>query len=467
MRLLLPLLVVGLTLPAGAQDRHGPSPAPGAVAAPAAPESDPRVLALTGAISAERLRATIERLVAFGTRNTLSDATSPARGIGAAREWLASELRHASPRLQIRVETARLAAQGRIVRETELRNVIATLPGRTARRIYVTAHYDSLNLGGQNVVASTRTPGERRVDPLLDPKQDFDVPAPGANDNGSGVALTLELARVLANSGLEFDATLVFALWAGEEQGLFGSRVHAAQIAKDGVPVTAVINNDIVGNSRGGDGRLDSTSVRVFADGAEDSASRALARFVAGVAAQYVPAHRVRLLPRPDRFDRGSDHMAFAQEGYPAIVFREATENFTRQHSADDTLDGVDVAYLAQNARVNVVAAAALALAPPRPVVTNDGGAALIARRPSGYDAALAWQASSGAVAYRVYWRDAGSHDWQHSQRVGNATEYVIPGLSIDDHVFGVAAIGPGGHESPISAYVIRPRRDAPVRLLP
>jgi len=278
--------------------------------------------------------------------------------------------------------------------------------------------------------------------------------------------LTMELARVFAESGMEFDATLVFICWAGEEQGLIGSAAHAQKIAAEKVVVEAMISNDIVGNSLGGNGVVDAESVRVYAIGPEDAPARALARYVEQAAATYVPSHRVRLMAREDRFGRGSDQSSFTQQGYPAIVFREANENFDRQHSARDTLDGVDFAYLAQNARVNAAAVASLALAPAAPGVTNERGGALIARDPSGYDAALRWTASPGAAGYRVYWRDTWTLDWQHSQTVGNVTQLTLPNVSIDDWVFGVAAIGPDGHESLIRAYVSPSRPGRPIELV-
>jgi hypothetical protein len=166
-------------------------------------------------------------------------------------------------------------------------------------------------------------------------------------------------------------------------------------------------------------------------------------------------------MARHDRFARGSDHSAFNQRGFPAIVFREANENFGTQHAATDTIDGVDFTYLAQNARVNVASVASLALAPPAPLVT----AAMIGRQPSGYDANLRWTASPGAIAYRVYWRDTWSNDWQHSQVIGNVTEFVLPNVTIDDFVFGLAAIGRDGHESAVSAYVSPLWRDPDVTL--
>jgi hypothetical protein len=435
---------------------------------PAPPDVDPRLEQLVSAVSESRLTELVSTLAAFGTRNTLSNTTSTTRGIGAARQWIFDELRRASPRLQVSFDTYKVAKDGRITRRVELRNVLAVLPGRSTRRIYLTAHYDTVNIGGTGQIgANTRPSGQQAADPQLRRDQNYDVDAPGANDNGSGTALTMELARVLATSGLEFDATIVFALWAGEEQGLVGSRAHAQRLAAAKAVVDANINNDIVGNSHGGGGVMDGESVRVYSEGPEDSPSRSLARYISRVASLYLPAHRIRLMARPDRFSRGSDHSSFNDHGFPAVAFREATENFAKQHSALDTVDGVDVAYLAQNARVNVVSLAALALAPPAPVVTNERGQATIGRQPSGYDANLLWKASPGAVGYRIYWRDAWANDWSDSRLIGNQTQMTLPGLSIDDHVFGVAAVGADGQESLISAYVERRAKRPKVKLLP
>ena len=429
-------------------------------------EVDSRVEQLVAAVSEPRLGEIVNTLAGFGTRNTLSGTTSPTRGIGAARQWIFEELQRSSPRLQVSFDTYKLAKSGRITRDVELRNVLAVLPGRSARRIYLTAHYDTVNIGGTGQIGSnTRPSGQTTTDPQLRADQDYDVEAPGANDNGSGTALTMELARVLATSGLEFDATIVFALWAGEEQGLVGSRIHAQRLARNKTIVEANINNDIVGNSHGGNGDVDDGSVRVYSEGPEDSPSRELARYISRIASLYVPSHTIRLMARPDRFSRGSDHSSFNDYGYRAIAFRESRENFAKQHSALDTVDGVDVAYLAKNARVNIASLASLALAPPTPVVTNERGQARLGRQPSGYDANLQWQASPGAVAYRVYWRDAWANDWTQSRLVGDQTQVSLPGLSIDDYVFGVAAVGPDGHESLVSAYVERRARRPDVKL--
>src|SRR5688572_3115229 len=295
-------------------------------------------------------------------------------------------MRRSSEKLRVSFDIHQIAQQGRITRPVDLRNVMAVLPGKSPRRIYVSGHYDTVNIGGQNVSNSAApgaaaTGGDRRAD--------TEVEANGANDDGSGTVLTMELARAFAESGIEFDATLVFIAWAGEEQGLVGSNVHAEDLKKANVPVEAVFNNDIVGNSLGGNGIRDAESIKVYAVGPEDSPARSLARHIRKVAAIYVPSHRVRLMAREDRFGRGSDQSSFSQNGFPAIVFREANENFERQHGANDRIDGVDFGYLAQNARVNAAGVASLALAPPAPKVINDRGGNMLSRDPSGYDAKI------------------------------------------------------------------------------
>jgi hypothetical protein len=428
------------------------------------PDADPRIEKVVAAVSEQRMRELLTKLVSFGTRNTLSDQASATRGIGAARNWILEEMRRSSEKLRVNFDTHIIPPQGRITKQVDLRNVVAILPGKSPRRIYVSGHYDSLNIGGQNrsnAAAPGATPAPTAAAPTRD---DYDVEAPGANDDGSGTVLTMELARVFAESGIEFDATLVFICWAGEEQGLVGSRAHAEDLAAKKIPVEAVFNNDIVGNSRGGNGIVDAESVRVYAIGPEDSPARALARHIVKTAGIYVPSHRVRPMAREDRFGRGSDQSSFTAQGFPAIVFREANENFEKQHGADDTLDGVDFGYLAQNARVNAAGVASLALAPPAPQVTNDRGGNMLSRDPSGYDAAMRWNAAPGAVAYRVYWRDTWTNDWQHSQTVGNITQFTLKNVSIDDFVFGVSAISADGQESMISAYVSPVRRDQPLK---
>ncbi len=458
-----------------------------APAVPPAGSVDPRIVKLIDSISEERMQQLLTKLVGFGTRNTLSDATSTTRGVGAARQWIYDELKRSSPRLQVSFDTYQIPAKARITRDVELRNVMAVLPGKSPRRIYVSGHYDTVNLGaggqqasnsgaGRGAVqtrpgAGAQAPGEppasvQNPDPQTRPAQDFNIDAPGANDDGSGTVLSMELARVFAESGIDFDATLVFMCVAGEEQGLIGAGAHAKMAKAQNLPIQAWFNNDIVGGSHGGDGSIDSATIKVYSEGPEDSPSRELAMFAARIAAEYVPSHKLRLMARADRFSRGGDHSALNAEGFAAIGFRESKENYSKQHGANDTLDGVDFHYLGQNARVNAAAMATLALAPPPPAVARKAAATgrltpTLDRRTSGYDAHLRWEASAGAAGYRIFWRNAWAPDWEHEITVGSVTEYTFPKMNIDDWVFGVAAVDAAGHESTVSVYVTPPRADS------
>lgn len=432
-------------------------------------ELDPRVMKLVESVSQERLNDILRKLQSFETRSTLSSTDSPTRGIGAARTWILNEMKSYSPKLQVSFDGYMVAKQGRITREVDLRNVMAVLPGRTPRRIYVSGHYDTVARPGGQSAANTAAPTDpdARLAPPADPNAPLDNLAPGVNDDGSGTALTIELARVFSQSGIDFDATLVFMCHAGEEQGLVGARLHAQRAVAEKLPIQAIFNNDIVGGDHGGSGIIDGATIRVYSEGPEDSPSRALARFVERWGGRYVPSHKVRLMARPDRFGRGGDHSAYNGLGFAAVGFRESRENFTRQHDVRDTFEGISLPYLAQNARVNAAAAATLALAPPPPGVVNERGQPLINRAPSGYDANLKWNASPGAAAYRIFWREAWGPDWQHEVMVGNVTNIVLPNMQIDDFVFGVAAIDAAGHESSISAYVTPPRVNTEIKTVP
>ena len=403
---------------------------------------DPRIQEILGEVDPDRLQAIVERLVSFGSRSTLSSTDHPTWGIGAAREWIREEMASYSPRLQVSFDSYVVEPQGRITRTTDLRNVMAILPGRSPRRIYVTGHYDSVVYGDQGV----EVPEAPTDDPL-------DGYAPGANDDASGTALLMELARIFAQSGLEFDATLVFMAIAGEEQGLVGAGLHAERVAAEGMEITAVFNNDMVGNGTGGNGLQDTRTVRVFSEGPEDSLSRQLARYIRRHASRYVPGHDVRLVAREDRFGRGGDHTPFNRAGFAAVRVTESRENYRRQHTVFDTPDVIDWEYVARNARVNAAPLATLALAPAAPGVD-----VRMLGRGDGYDAHLQWEPSEGAVAYRIFWREAWGVDWEDELLVGNVTEFTLHDISIDDYHFGVAAVGPDGHESLVSVYVRPPR---------
>ena len=339
---------------------------------PRPPEiSDPRIIQLVAAISEERLGVILKKLESFETRSTLSSTDSPTRGIGAARQWILDEMKGYSPKLQVSFDTYQVAKQGRITRDVELRNVMAILPGRSPRRIYISGHYDTLaraggqgasNAGGTGPARSRRAgPGEG------DPNAPLDNLAPGVNDDGSGTALTIELARVFSQSGIDFDATLVFMCHVAEEQGLVGARLHAQKAVAEKIPIEAVLNNDIVGNDRGGNGIVDGATIRVYSEGPEDSPSRAAGAVRAAVgrplravaqSASDGAARPFRPRRRPFRLQPAGIHRGrlsrIAREFHPAA------------RRARHLSKAFRLPYLAQNARVNAAAAATLALAPPR-----------------------------------------------------------------------------------------------------
>ena len=341
------------------------------------------------------------------------------------------------------------------MRDVELRNVVAVLPGTDPvgknRRFIISGHYDS-------TVCATAQGRTSCVQ--------GDNPAPGVNDDGSGTALVLEAARIL--SQYEFSHTLVFVAFAGEEQGLVGSSLFAQKARREKWEIDAVLNNDIVGNSLGGNGLVDNHAVRVFSEEPNDSPSRQVARYIKAIGERYVPSMTVDMIFRYDRFGRGGDHSPLNQEGYPAVRVTVSEENYSRQHTVDDTMEGVDVKYLARVARVNLASLASLGLAPSAPQVQDKQGRPMIGRGPSGYDAALRWQPGPGDVrGYAVLMRKTTSADWEKEIYVGKVTEYVLNDVSIDTVVFGVKALGPEGTESLTSAYINPPRPRTEYKLVP
>ena len=408
---------------------------------------DPRIEALLADVSPDRLHEYLAVLTSFETRHSLSFSDRDDFGVLPARQYILETMQGFSDRLDVSLDCYRVEAQGRITVEAELCNVVAVLPGRSDRRIYVSGHYDTVaRIEGQGFDWSVH-----------------DNPAPGANDDGSGTVLTMEAARILSQSGLDFDATLVFVGFVAEEEGLVGASLHASRAEREGWTIDAVFNNDIIGNSLGGNGIMDSRTLRVFSEGPMDSPSRQLARFIRRYGGVYVPGHEVRLIAREDRFGRGGDHTAFNRRGYAGVRFSESRENYSRQHMPADTLGGVDFDYLAQNTRVNLAGVATMALAPAAPDVSGPGGP-MLGRGESGYDAAMRWQPSPGAAGYRIVWRTAWTPDWEHEIYVGDVTTHTLPDISIDDYVFGVAAVGPDGHESMVTAYVRPPRARSDIR---
>jgi len=415
---------------------------------------DPLIQKIVSEISEERITAILRKLESFETRHTLSDPGQTNRGIGVARQWIFDQFTRYSPRLQVGFDTHRIPKGGRVWKDVELRNVVAILPGvapqATNRWILVTGHYDSVNL-------------KDAVNLRGQPEKAAELFAPGVSDNASGTACAMECARVL--SQYQFEATLVFVAFAGEEQGLVGARSLAKRLKSEQQEVEAVLNNDIIGNDVSGNGDSDNRRVLLFSEDPADSPSRQIARFVRSTAARYYPAMTVDMIFRHDRFGRGGDHTAFNEEGYPAVRFTTASENFANQHSATDRFTNASVRYTAKVIRINAAAAAALALA-PKPPITKSSGAATRrgpgVTRGSGYDAVLRWEHPTPELdlaGFTVVVRSTTAPDWEREIWAGNVREFTLKNTPIDQLVFGVKAVDRDGHESPVSAYVIRPRR--------
>jgi hypothetical protein len=420
----------------------------------------PEIARMLREVEARNVERTVRQLVSFGTRNTLSAQDDPARGIGAARDWIYKELQSyaAESGGRLRVELQSFEQQPgrfqRIQKPTRLTNVVATLPGsqpESKERVYVVSgHYDSM----------CTSP----VDAVCD--------APGANDDASGVAVVLELARVMSKR--TFDATIVFMAVAGEEQGLVGATYFAEQAKKQGMSVDAMFTNDIVGNTLGGNGVRDRRSLRVFSEGVpsneteaeaatrrsvggeNDSQSRQLARFIRATATAYMPAFNVRMIYRRDRYLRGGDHIPFLEQGYAAVRFTEPNENYNHQHQNvraeqgvqyGDLPEFVDFAYVAQVARVNCAALAALALAPARPADLH-----ILTKRLTN-DTDLQWVANKepDLAGYEVVFRETTEPEWTHVIRVGRVTSFTVKGMSKDNFFFGVRAVDSDGNRSPVS----------------
>jgi Zn-dependent M28 family amino/carboxypeptidase len=416
--------------------------------------TDPKIAAALQQVSAQHVQANIEKLVGFGTRLTLS-AQDPAsisagRGIGAAREWIRSEFERYSKDcggcLEVKTDSFTEGPADRIPQPTQITNVYAVLRGsgpESAKRIVlVTGHYDSRNSD------------------TFDSQGD----APGANDDASGTAVSLECARVL--SKLRFPATIIFLTVAGEEQGLNGSTHFAKMAREQGWTIEAVLNNDIVGGNKDPD--QDASLVRVFSEGIpaaadekqlgrirnlggeSDSLSRELARYVAEIGRAYDPGIKPLLIFRLDRYLRGGDHYAFNQQGFAAVRFTEFRENYTRQHQNVRTENGieygdmpkfVDFDYVARVAKLNAATLAVLASAPAPP------GNVKIVTKDLENDSTLKWDASHGATGYEIVWRATSAPDWEHRRPVGNVTQATMK-LSKDNVIFAVRAVDNEGHSS-------------------
>jgi hypothetical protein len=414
---------------------------------------DPVIQKIVSEISEQRVADIMRRLGDFQTRNTVSDPTQANRGIGAARQWIFDQFKSYSPRLQVSFDTYTIAKTNRIYKETELRNILAVLPGKasgaTNHWILISGHYDSINF--QDAAS-------------LPAAEAAELPAPGVSDDASGTACAMECARVM--SQYEFGATLVFVAFAGEEQGLYGSHALARRLKRESQSIEAVLNNDIIGTEVSGNGSSDKNRVLVFSEDPNDSASRQIARFVRATAARYCPDMAVDMIFRYDRFGRGGDHTSFNQQGYPGVRFTTPNENFAQQHSSLDTFANASPAYAARVVRVNAAAAALMALAPEPPVTSFAAGspASLLTlpnrpglSRGAGYDAVLRWsEADEGPdlAGFFVMIRSTTAPDWEKEIWAGNVHQFILKDTPIDQIVLGVKAVDVQGHESPVSAYV-------------
>jgi hypothetical protein len=440
----LALMTITMSATAAAQDTSPTIPA------------DPQVAAALRQISAQRIQSNIEKLVGFQNRSTLS-AQDPAaiasgHGIGAVREWIKSEFERYSREcggcLEVKLDSFTEAPGGRIPNPTEITNVYAVMKGSdpegAKRIVLVSGHYDSRNSDNLNIT---------------------DL-APGANDDGSGTAVSLECARVLSH--MKFPATIIFLTVAGEEQGLNGSR-HFAQMAKaSGWDIESVLNNDIVGGDRSP--QQNTNVVRVFSEGVpiaatdaelrqvrslggeNDSPSRQLARYIAEIGRAYDTGVKPMLVFRLDRYLRGGDHSSFNEQGYAAVRFTEFREDYNHQHQNVRTADAVEFGdlpkfvnfdYVANVARLNAATLASLASAPAPPAKVR-----LVTTKLEN-DSTLNWEPSPGGrtTGYEVLWRATTSPEWEHMRAVGNATHATLP-VSKDNVIFAVRAVDNQGHRS-------------------
>jgi len=420
----------------------------------APPQVDMRVYDIVNGVSAGNIENDIRTLAAFGTRNTFSDTVSNTRGIGAARRWIKAEFdkisRDCGGCLEVFYQRnlVEKGANSRIPRDVWVVNVVAIQRGTDYPGSYIVMSGDI----------------DSRASDALDAFAD----APGANDNASGMAGTIEAARVL--SKYKFRHSIVYAGLSGEEQGLFGGAGLAKYAVERGWKIIGVLNNDMIGNIEGIDGTIDNRTFRIFSEpvppteteaqrtarrfygGEVDGPSRQLARYIHRQTRIYMPEMKPMLVYRLDRFGRGGHHKPFNDAGFPAVRIMEAHENYYRQHQDirvengveyGDVIDGVDFSYAKKLTAVNAIAIAGLAWAPPPPWDVAIGGAV----EPS---TTLSWRESDdpNIAGYKIYWRETSSPTWENARFVGKTNEFTLEGIVIDNYLFGVASVGNDGNES-------------------
>jgi Zn-dependent M28 family amino/carboxypeptidase len=417
-------------------------------------QTDSRMYDIIHEVSADRIKQDIKTLVDFGTRHTLSDTISKKRGIGAARRWIKSEFNRISTDcnncLEV-FEQHNFTPKGtgaRIVKDVDIVNIVAIKRGNKYPNRFIIMSGD--------------------IDSRVSDPTDFTSTSPGANDNASGMAGTIEAARVLSN--YSFENSIIFVGLSGEEQGLYGGKGLAAHAKEQGWEIIGILNNDMIGNIKGVDGKISNTDFRIFSEpvpptetersrnarrfygGEVDGISRQLARYVHHNVKTYMPSMNPMMIYRLDRFGRGGHHRPFNDAGFAGIRIMEAHENYTQQHqdirtengiSYGDTFEHVNFDYAAKLTAVNAINLASLAWAPPAPTTVGIGGIVEA-------DARLEWNEVSGAKGYKVYWRDTTSPTWDHSIYVEGSTKHTLKGIVIDNYFFGVASVGSDGHESPV-----------------
>lgn len=415
-------------------------------------QSDSRLYEIIDNVSSERLRNDVTILTNFGTRHTLSDTTSATRGIGAARRWIKSEFEKISDNCDNCLEVfyqKDLVKEGyneRILHDVWVVNVVAIQRGSKYPNKFIIMSGD--------------------IDSRVSDPTNFTSDSPGANDNASGMAGTIEAARVL--SKYNFESSIIYAGLSGEEQGLFGGKGLAAYAKKNGWEILGILNNDMIGNISGVDGVVSNRDFRIFSEpvppteteqqrkarrfygGEVDGISRQLARYVYKTTKMYMPEMNPILIYRLDRFGRGGHHRPFNDAGFAGIRIMEAHENYTQQHqdirmengiAYGDVLEHVNFNYAKKLTAVNAINLASIASAPPAPEEVQIGGIVQASVK-------LKWSKSEGATGYKIYWRDTTSPTWDHSRYVGDIYSFTLDGIVIDNSFFGIAAVGANGHES-------------------
>jgi hypothetical protein len=394
---------------------------------------------IVGQLDGARMKQTVEKLVSFGTRHTLSDTASETRGIGAARRWIFGEMTGIAAASNGRMTVAYQSSMQQGTRTgnvpVEMINVVATIRGTSdPDRIYIaTGHYDSINSDVMNAT----------------------LDAPGADDDGSGVAVIMELARVLSQHPL--DATVMLVALQGEEQGLMGSRGLAEEAAAKKWDVEGMITNDIVGGIVGGEGDIDNHTIRIFSanpKGAGEGSARHWARFVRDGVRLYLPHINARLIYRLDRFGRGGDHTPFFEKGFPGIRFTQANEDYKREHQTVRVENGVQYGdlpefvsgdYMRLVASVNAVALVTGACAPAAPKNVKATGAVT-------NDTTLSWEMGTDAdlAGYEIVIRETTSDDWEKIIPVGKVSRATLKDFTIDNVFMGVRAVDKDGNRSPV-----------------